>query len=182
VTNAAYKACVDLKICDPPTESGSRTRSSYYRNAKFANYPVVNVTWDMADAYCKWRGHRLPTEAEWEKAARGTDARTFPWGEQLGCSSANVLNCVNDTTEVGSYERDKSPYGVYDMALSDAYSRTTSVTPTPWDFFNGETLHSLRGGFFNSSEYDSTTTYRIGAAQTSSFDHVGFRCVRDAYP
>ncbi|MCB9112050.1 MAG: SUMF1/EgtB/PvdO family nonheme iron enzyme [Anaerolineales bacterium] len=83
------------------------------------------MNWDQAKTYCNWRGGDLPTEAEWEKAARGTDGRSYPWrdGEVIGCDKANYLGgvnrgngCVGDTTKVGIYEFGKSPYGIYDLA------------------------------------------------------------------
>lgn len=124
VTNSAYKLCADTGICEKPTKSERYTLSTY------AQYPVVFVNWDMAKTYCEWRGGRLPTEAEWEKAARGTDGRTYPWGEVFDCAN---LNCstysfvkernnpgwndgINFEPPVGNYESGKSPYGMYDMA------------------------------------------------------------------
>lgn len=83
VTNGLYKACVDYGTCTPPKDISSKKRSDYYINIQYKNYPVINVDWYMANTYCEWRGARLPTEAEWEKAARGTNGRTYPWGENI---------------------------------------------------------------------------------------------------
>lgn len=111
VTNLQYGECVGAGKCDPP-EAGS----DFYDQSK-GNHPVlVDVT--MAGAYCKWRGKRLPTAAEWEKAARGTDGRIYPWGDQPpDCALANTKSCNGGQLQpVGSYPFGVSPYGVYDMA------------------------------------------------------------------
>jgi serine/threonine protein kinase len=132
VTNAAYAKCVDSGKCRKPVDTSASQRPSYYGNSKFDNYPVVNVNWYMARDYCQWAGRRLPTEAEWEKAARGDkDAHTYPWGDGINCDYANFYGCAGGvTTEVGTYEKGKSPYGVYDMIgnafewVADWYSET----------------------------------------------------------
>src|SRR4030042_215371 len=81
VTNAMYRACVGAGSCTPPGQIKSSTRADYYGNPDFDDYPVIHVNWNQAVSYCSWRNARLPTEAEWEKAAGGTDGRISPWGE-----------------------------------------------------------------------------------------------------
>jgi formylglycine-generating enzyme required for sulfatase activity len=122
VTNAMYVRCAEGGQCTAPMHSAP------YKMPEYANHPVFGVTWFQAEEYCRWAGRRLPTEAEWEKAARGTDGRRYPWGN--AAPDPNLLNFakqVDDTTEVGSYLAGASPYGALDMAgnvwewVSDGY-------------------------------------------------------------
>ena len=188
VTNVLYAACVDASVCTPPQETSSYTHVSYYGNLKYNNFPVINVNWNQAKVYCAWRNAQLPTEAQWEKAARNTDERTYPWGNEIDCNKANFRDenegCIGDTTVVGSYEGGISPFGVYDMAgnvweiVDDWYDAYPGETI--WDSFNGAIFRVVRGGsWFNSSNYiRSSTRSRYDPSTYSHF--IGFRCAKDA--
>ena len=83
VTNALYKTCVDADVCPLAAEYKIHDAFELLRQFRVRSYPVIYITWNMANTYCDWRGAQLPTEAQWEKAARGTDGRTYPWGEDI---------------------------------------------------------------------------------------------------
>jgi len=185
VTNFLYKACVTSGICALPARANTITNPIYYDNPQFDNYPVVSVDWNMAKTYCEWRGARLPTEAEWEKAARGTDSRIYPWEEiTINCNKANYESCIGDTTEVGAYGKGKSPYGAYDMAgnvwewVADWFSESyylQSPSSNPLGSAYGET-RVLRGGFWGSSMDDTRSSNRADASATAAQPVYGIRC------
>lgn len=141
------------------------------------NQPVVGIGWADAETYCKWAGKRLPTEEEWEKAARGTDGRIWPWGNK---PSANKYNGraqgYNAPIDVGSFESGASPYGVMDMA-GNVYEMTTGKWPTAKDADG----RAIRGGSFLNRGALTRTMFRWAADdEINGTRWLGFRCVIDA--
>ena len=179
VTNALYKACVDAGVCEEPSDTEN------YNNSQYAQHPVVYVNWNKANEYCEWRGARLPTEAEWEKAARGTDGRTYPWGEEIDSSFANYGGNVGDTTPVGSYESGVSSYGAYDMAgnawewVSSLYQGYPySANDGREDLLDTSGSRVLRGGAWNSNANGVRSAARDSFDPSVTLNLIGFRCSR----
>jgi len=184
VTNAMYTKCVLAGKCLLPSDT------SHYGNSNYTNHPVVYVSWNDANAYCSWAERRLPTEAEWEKAARGTVGRIYPWGNQSPDSSLlNYNNNVGDTTEVEKYASGKSIYGAYDMAgnvwqwvndwFDDTYYQSSpSSNPLGPDTGQYRVMH---GGSWDTPDGDYThvrAADRFKDSPESTYNNVGFRCAR----
>ena len=195
VTISEYRACVAAGACTAPSETRSRTHTDYYVNPVYREFPVIYVSWQESVDYCAWQGKRLPTEAEWEKAYRGTiDTRKWPWGDRYpDCSFMNhhtgLKYCEGDTTQVGSYPQGASPYGVMDMGGNvfewvhdyydpDYYAVSAYENPQGSEI---ESWHVIRGGSYRPRIHYNRIAFRHfghhGDAQFRN-DQVGFRCAR----
>ena len=181
VTNAQFKRCVDAGKARPPANWGGKT---YPTGA--ADHPVAAVNWQQAKAYADWVGKRLPTEAEWEKAARGTDGRVYPWGNEWDPQATRIDDGTSPQTRaltvpVGSFPKGKSPYGVLDMCGNVAeWTGTPTRKPNPqrptWGWYavkGAGAAHSLRGNF-------RCAARNFSAHNSRWHPWLGFRCAKDA--
>ncbi len=192
VSNRQYAQCVAAHQCPRPQQTYSRTRREYYGNPRFDEYPVIYVTYQMASSYCIWAGGRLPSEAEWEKAARGTDKRLFPWGSTPPDANQANYNAsgVGDTMPVGSYPSGISAYGALDMGgnviewtydrFDEGYYRYSSLD-NPFGPTSG-TRRVIRGGSWASGLDGLRTVARASLQQDSSVEMLGFRCILESLP
>jgi formylglycine-generating enzyme required for sulfatase activity len=188
VTVAEYRACVEAEVCEAPAVG-----TSYHNWGRpdRDKHPVNGVSWQQAVTFCQWKGKRLPTEAEWEKAARGVDGRLFPWGDEAASCALTVMTqeergCGQDRTwEVGSHPRGKSLYGAHDMAgnvwewVADWYS-PTAYADAPAANPRGPERGRLRvhrgGAWFNTGA--SLRAAMRNAEPPQSGGYIGFRCAR----
>ena len=212
VTNAQFKQFVDTTGYvtdlekDPSSALGRNWRQPYGSKSSaddMLDHPVVCVTWKDANIYAQWAGKRLPTEAEWEKAARGTDARVYPWGNTpltgelsniadksagLRWSDSSLDDNYQHTAPVGSFPSGKSGYGAYDMAGnvwewgldwwgSDYYADSPVQNPTGPE--TGD-FRVIRGGSWFDFLEGAKTPYRMYFRPQGASADIGFRCVRDA--
>jgi serine/threonine protein kinase len=193
VTVGQYMQCVDAGACPKPIKIDSRTRGFYFGNEPFLNHPVINVNWYQANDYCLWAGRRLPTEAEWEKAATSQQENgLYPWGSRLDCSLANYFQgpggCKGDTNPVDEYQNGASLYGVLGLAgnvwewVSDWYD-AEYYSKSPEENPKGPNLGTYnvtRGGTFSQAPSALRITNRGLNAPNVYRDNGGFRCVMDA--
>ena len=192
VTNGRYRACVAAGVCTKPALPTSHRRPQYFDDEAFADYPVIFVSWEQAQTFCRYVGGRLPTEAEWEKAARGAkDVREYPWGDEApDCLHANMGgpgSCAGDTDRVGRRPAGASPFGALDMSgnvwewvgdwyAKDYYRSSPRLDPTgPRE----GTLRVMRGGCWESGASSLRVSCRKAELPGAWADNVGFRC---AYP
>lgn len=199
VTLGQYWQCVEAHRCPPPTRDASPTGPHYANDPAFDHYPVIHVPWEAAQGYCRWRGKRLPTEAEWELAA-GWDidkkAKVFwPWGNTAQPGAANVGDTsVHGPAAVGSFVADTSPSGVLDMAGNVSewvldwykvdYYRVTEPTDPPGPPYRrgAGTGRVVRGGSFAETIEAARTTQRHHREAEYGYPSVGFRCVQSSRP
>ncbi|MBK8467556.1 MAG: SUMF1/EgtB/PvdO family nonheme iron enzyme [Chloracidobacterium sp.] len=180
VTNEDYRKFVKAANYPPPKSWVDK----YYKLGR-GNYPVVGVSYADAEAYARWAGKRLPTEEEWELAARGTDGRIYPWGNDWITGKACADPKYTDFTAVGGYSS-ASPYGLHDV-IGNAWEWTSNdFKPYPGgtipkEFLGKTNLKTIRGGSFSTPNEYATTTYRIGwkAVGADNYDATGFRCAKD---
>ena len=184
VTNGQYRQCVSEGACQFGGDNTSNTRERYYDNPVYTNHPVINLNWYEAKDYCQWVGGDLPTEAQWEKAARGTDGRRYPWGDfEPNKTKANYNQNEGDTMPVGSYSQNVSPYGAMDMAgnvwewtqdwYEDSYGPDDTdnpIGPTAGQF------RTIRGGCWYYEATYIRSAHRSKHNPLYRYYNVGFRC------
>ena len=200
VTVAAYQRCVEAEQCSARglempydyAERPSAAGACNWNKAGRSAHPVNCVNWEQAQAYCGWAGKRLPSEAEWEKGARGTDGRKYPWGNMSYEAGGQVANIADETAKkhqsgwtiaegyddgyygtapAGSYPLGASPYGALDMV--------GNVWEWVADWSDSDRRYrSLRGGSWNGHPWGARTSHRYGYRPTTRDVGVGFRCAQ----
>jgi len=187
VSNAAYKQFCDAAGHAPPEPPEFDT--GYFQTKP--NYPVVNVSIEDAQAFASWAGKRLPSEEEWEKAARGSDARAFPWGNSPPVRQANLAGTEDGfetVAPVDAFPEGASPFGARNMAGNVWEWTATAYPVTPREMADmkallksvGPTWYVIKGGNFTSEELWLRSYMRRGFPAGSKSPFIGFRCIKDA--
>jgi len=183
VTNKMYAQCVASGNCSAPVQE---VGAPLYTVSQFGDYPIVGITWDAANTYCQWIGGQLPSEAQWEKAARGQNGNKYPWGnDNPTCDLANLKTCGGHTNPVDAHPAGKSPYGLFDMAgnvyewVNDYYGENyydiaPSSNPTGPDTGN---RRITRGSSFETDLTQILSGIRHQSTQDYHSYDLGFRCV-----
>ncbi|MBN1679033.1 MAG: formylglycine-generating enzyme family protein [Anaerolineae bacterium] len=186
VTNSQYITCVNAGACEPPQQMDSDDRDSYFDDTTFANYPVLAVTWFQAQQFTMWLGGELPSEAQWEYAARGPEAWLYPWGETEPTSAtANINNEVGDTSLAGAYPKGASWVGAVDMVGNVAEWTRSLYRDYPYVSDDGREMldpsidadRVYRGADYVSDVGDSRSSARWPAAPDTWRDYIGFRVI-----
>ncbi len=184
VTNGMYAKCVAAGECTLPIDESSSTRSKYYGDPAYAEYPVIYVSMYQAQTYCNWAGRTLPSEPHWEKAAKGFEEYEYPWGfEDPDCSRANFNNCKGDTEKVRSHLDAMGYFGTYDMAGNaaewtiSAYWQYPTTESLVFGSIDPTELHVLRGGSWASDADDVRTSTREPDYPGRTSEMWGFRCM-----
>lgn len=182
VTNADYLECEAAGSCTPPKVDASAGIEAYHTSPDFADYPVTYVRWDQAQQYCEWEGNRLPTEAEWERAARGDDGQLYPWGTEYDEEQYVVYEKRSTNTyPVGQYE-DATAWGIYDAAgnawewVADWHAPYKEPHEPPEEGL----FKIIRGGAWRGYAFYFRYTARLEAPPALAGRFVGFRCASDA--
>ena len=178
VTAAAYQRCVDGRGCEAPVNGPFCT---FGKRGK-ENHPINCVSWDDADAFCRWVGKRLPSEEEWEHAARGPEGRKYPWGDAPPDGRVCWRRWMSKlgTCEVGSFPSGDSPFHVHDMS-GNVWEWTSTVHSPGYDRpHHGALRVHRRGGWGDVNPSDFRAADRGRARPADRYDVVGFRCARSA--
>jgi len=198
VSNGQYKLCQEAGVCTEPYDVTSIMYQNYYNNSNYAGFPVIWVSYNQAATFCQWAGKKLPTEAQWEKAARGKSMQIYPWGDKepednIEAAQANYTAMLGDVTSVTSFSDGVSPYGVYNMAgnvaewtdtwynIDSYYHKRTDdvVVEDPIGPSDSPTQEKvIRGGSWVSLKDEITTYSRDKAFPTYRYYNLGFRCVQ----
>ncbi len=181
ISNEMYATCVAAGKCTEPTSSRAANRREYYGNPTYYNFPVIYISWFQATEYCEWADRHLPSEAQWEKAARGEDGRLYPWGDEVDENKGNLWALKFATTVVGGYPGGVSPYGALNMSgnvfewvtdwYDENYYQTQETSPNPTGPSEGE-MRSLRGGLFRTEEKKESQNSFLWFADSESANQV----------